>query len=85
MIAILAIIIALISIILKAVNNMSYLSLLSKSSEPEDFFSALSPIFLSDKGQEQSNEKLRKPGKRIRGNLWFFYISIIVFFGYVSF
>lgn len=85
MIAILAVILALVSIIAKVANNVSYLSLLSETSEPGDFFGALSPIFLSDREQEQSNEELRKLGKRIRRNLWFFYISIIVFFGYVSF
>ena len=85
MIAILAITVALISIIAKAVNNMSYLTLLSETSELGDFFGALSPIFLADKEQEQTNEELRILGKRIRRNLWSFYISLIVFFAYVSF
>jgi len=84
MVAILAILVALISIITKAVNNMRYLSLLSETSEFADFFGALSPIFLSNKEQEQSDEELRKLGKRIRTNLWVFYICIIIFFGYVS-
>lgn len=84
MVAILAIVVVLISIIAKAVNNMSYLSLLSEASEPVDFFGALSPIFLADKDQEQTNEYLRKLGKRIRRNLWFFYIGMIVFFVYCS-
>jgi len=85
MIGILAVLVALIAIISKVVNNIRYLNLLPESTDPTDFIGAMSPIFLSNKEEEQENDKLKKIAKRIRINLWIFYLSIVVFFGYVSF
>ena len=85
MIAVIAIITAIISIITKAVNNLQYINLLPASSQPSDFFMALSPIFLKDKEKENSSEELRKLGNRIKTSLWIFYISLVIFFAYVSF
>ncbi len=59
--------------------------ILPESTDPTDFIGAMSPIFLSNKEEEQENDKLKKIAKRIRINLWIFYLSIVVFFGYVSF
>lgn len=84
MIAILAILIALISIWIKIYNHFKYLNLLPESIEIPSAFGALSPLFIGNSTEEEKNEELKKLARTIKISLTIFYLCLVSFFVYTS-
>jgi hypothetical protein len=84
MIAILAILIALISIWIKIYYHFKYLNLLPETIEIPSAFGAFSPLFLGNSDEEEKNEELKKLARTIKISLTIFYLCIICFLVYTN-
>jgi len=84
MIAILAILIAFVSIWIKIYNHFKYLSLLPDPIDIPAFFGAISPFFFRNKEDEGISDELLKIAKSIKICIVMFYISIATFFIYIQ-